>query len=122
MEDSLMARVPPTVLAEVRRGASLARLLELDGVRLRRGPGGVAEANCPFPAHPLRSDSFRIDPANPQHFRCMGCGVKGGVEEYLRARFGVTATGGWGEPGAGAGLNPLLRKIEREVLDWRAPA
>src|SRR2546423_4511110 len=46
---------------ELKQATSLLQALKLSSVSLRRDAEGLARANCPFPAHPLRSPTFKSE-------------------------------------------------------------
>lgn len=70
---------------EVVKAKSLAQALTITGVKLRRHVEGVAVANCPFPAHTLRSPSFMVRLSKPEYFSCDVCGASGGLRAYIDA-------------------------------------
>lgn len=97
VESSFTANLSEGALGALRRVLEtnktkypLQNVLSSTGVRLRRGGGGCATANCPFPVHPLRSPTFKVDLANPNLFWCEACGVSGDVFDYVGALRGVS--------------------------------
>ena len=70
---------------EVVKATSLSQALTITGVKLRRHVEGVAIANCPFPAHTLRSPSFMVRLSQPEYFSCDVCGASGGLRAYIDA-------------------------------------
>lgn len=73
-------------LDELRRQIDLVRLIEADGVRLRRS-GSTFRGLCPF--HDDRNPSFIVWPEDGR-FRCFGCGVAGNVITWWQLTHGVS--------------------------------
>jgi hypothetical protein len=68
---------------EIRARLPMLRLLEHDGVEMRRsGPNLVGL--CPF--HQEKSGSFTVHAASPDHAHCYGCGWHGDIFAYWSAR------------------------------------
>ena len=58
-------------------------------VRLRRGSGGYAVANCPGAWHALRSPTLEVRLSNPDRFACKSCGAGGDVLDFAGLAHGV---------------------------------
>jgi hypothetical protein len=72
---------------EVRARMPMRRLLEEDGVELRRS-GAKLVARCPF--HDERSGSFTVHKMDDDHAHCYGCGWHGDIFTYEREKRGGT--------------------------------
>src|SRR4051794_8059839 len=68
---------------EIRARLPMLRLLEHDGVEMRRSGPNFAGL-CPF--HQEKSGSFTVHGASPDHAHCYGCGWHGDIFAYWSAR------------------------------------
>jgi hypothetical protein len=115
-------QVSDELLKELKQAISLLQALKISGVNLRRDAEGLARANCPFPAHLLRSPSFVVKLTEPEHFSCEVCGVTGDVRTYIAAfcapppdRLSINSV-----IATAVEAQTSLRRLARAPSEWRA--
>ncbi|TSJ84654.1 CHC2 zinc finger domain-containing protein [Chitinimonas sp. BJB300] len=81
-----MARIPDTEIERLKAEVSLVRLIEADGIALRK-QGKDYAACCPF--HEDDKPSLVVTPSK-NLFHCFGCGEAGGPIDWVMKRRGIS--------------------------------
>ncbi|HEX6537519.1 MAG TPA: CHC2 zinc finger domain-containing protein [Gemmatimonadaceae bacterium] len=79
------ARLPESVVADIKRRLDLGELVERWGLTSLRKSGRALVGRCPF--HDERSASFHVytRDEDDQHYHCFGCGAHGDALDLARA-------------------------------------